>query len=259
MSWIGLEEPVEGTEIDPEWGAKVVRAIDILHGQHAVDYSGYIHRDIIPDRDLFYRIGMPDARIREFHSGYAYVDYQLFVQGKPVLKDGDPINIYDIFDSAREKITQAIDYSKVSTVDEKLSDILQRLDVKISELKDSLVNIYQRLLSALDVDTLATEETKGDVVMNITADGYQDVIRPPTGKKISTRSWLLHTDATSGVIKLYFPQSGKIIGVLFASKQGFNLNNRCNVTGYENEPVRLEWSGLSQGSNIFWQLTFKEV
>jgi len=231
MSWIGLEKPQTGRVIRTNWGVKVVEALDILHDDHAVDYSGSIHRDLAPDEDLLYSIGKPNARVREVHSGYGYFSYEIFIRGKRVIKDEDPINIADIFDTAVEKIRTAIDRS----------------------------GYIQRLGGTLNVDTLSTERTESGTIEGITDDGYRDIVKPSAGKRISTRGWLLHTDATSGVIKMFFRDSGKLVGVLFASKQGMITNNRANITGYENEPVRVSWSGLSVNSNIFYQITFKEV
>jgi len=93
MSWIGLEKPIVGRPIKTSWGRKVVEALDILHGYSAVDYQGYIHRDLVPDKDLLYSIGKPFARIKEIHAGYGYFTYDLFVQGKRVLKEGEVVAV----------------------------------------------------------------------------------------------------------------------------------------------------------------------
>jgi len=262
MSWLGLEKPRSGGVIRTTWGRRVVEALDMLYYQSAVDYAGYIHRDLTPDKDLLYSLGRPFARIKEVHAGHGYFSYDVFIAGRRAIKDGDPVNIYDIFEPAQRKITLAIDYSMhyqvVVSVDSKLADVLQKLDVKVSVLKDQLDKVYQRLIETLNVDTLKTERTVSGLIEGITADGYQDILFPSAGKRIATRGWLIHSDSTAGIIRMFFRDSGKLVGVLFASKQGFNLNNRANITGYEDEPVRLSWSGLSVNSNLFYQITFKE-
>ena len=262
MSWKGLEKPSPGKLIRSSWGAGVVEALDDLYYGGAVTYDGYVQKDLLPVEDLKLKLGDPNLKFKEVNAGYGYFTYQLTVQGKVVLKDGDPISIYDIFEDARIKITQAIDYSYsyavLSDVDSKLQTILQQLDVKISVLRDKLDYIYDRLNKDIPVDILESERTISGLVENITADGYEYVLYPSTGKRISTRSWLLHSDSSAGRITLKFPSSNKLIGVIFPSKQGFLVNNTCHINGYENEPIILEWSDLSVNSNIFYQITFKE-
>jgi len=53
--------------------------------------------------------GDPDTPFDILYGYYGYFFSDLFVQGKPVIKDGDPINIYDIFQPAQQKISQSID------------------------------------------------------------------------------------------------------------------------------------------------------
>jgi hypothetical protein len=116
MSFYGLEKPSPGRVIRSTWGAGVVDALDYLYQRSAPFYGGYLSGNITPDTDLLYLIGNPDAKIKEVHAGYGYFTYQVTVNGKPVLKDGDPINIYDIFEPAQEKIIQAIDLAEGYTV-----------------------------------------------------------------------------------------------------------------------------------------------
>jgi len=116
MTFYGLEKPSPGRVIRSTWGAGVVEALDFLYQRLAPFYEGYMSGSIIPDTDLLYLIGNPDARIKEVHAGYGYFTYEVTVDGKPVIKDGDPINIYDIFEPAKEKIIQAIDLADGYTV-----------------------------------------------------------------------------------------------------------------------------------------------
>jgi len=113
--------------------------------ESAVDFYGYIHKDLIPDTDLFFNIGTPLARIKEIHAGYGYFN-ALYKDGRVVLADGDPIYISDIYPEAREKITQAIDYSKLyeytKYIHSDLLNIIGKLDVPVSEIKERLDRIY---------------------------------------------------------------------------------------------------------------------
>jgi len=102
--------------------------------ESAIDFYGYIHKDLIPDADLFYNLGTPIRRIKEIHSGYGYFN-ALYKDGRVVLADGDPIYISDIYPEAREKITQAIDYSTILT---NIYDYTRKIDSQLLELVGSL-------------------------------------------------------------------------------------------------------------------------
>jgi hypothetical protein len=97
-------------------------------------YGGVVTSDIYPDTDLMLNIGYADKRFKEMHMGYGYADYGMYVAGKPVLKDGDPISISDIQDLAKTKITSAINESYVTSY--------------TSPLHSDLQNIYNTLLNA---------------------------------------------------------------------------------------------------------------
>jgi len=70
--------------------------------------------DIIPDADAQRNLGSQDKAWLSVnaHSGN-FID-SLTVQGKPVLKDGDPITVSDLGDNATSKITQAVNNASVT-------------------------------------------------------------------------------------------------------------------------------------------------
>ena len=74
----------------------------------AVDMYGYMHKDIIPDADLKYRLGTDNRRLKEVHVNDGFFSNSLSVQGKPVLKDGDPVYIADLYSQARASISEAV-------------------------------------------------------------------------------------------------------------------------------------------------------
>ena len=74
----------------------------------AVDMYGYMHKDIIPDADLKYRLGSDNRRLKEVHVNDGFFSRSLSVQGKPVLKDGDPVYIADLYAQARVSVSEAI-------------------------------------------------------------------------------------------------------------------------------------------------------
>ena len=121
MSFIGLWKPGRGKKIKRVWGIKVVEAIDFLYYNMPVGYGGVLRSDLIPDRDLFYRIGRPDARIREIHAGTAYFD-------RVCISSGQVISAVDL-DQHRNAVP--IDHPDGSITDAKIANVSR---VKIYDL-----------------------------------------------------------------------------------------------------------------------------
>jgi len=70
---------------------------------------GYASRSIF-GRDIYCEYGYASRSIfgREVYCEYGYASSNMFVQGKQVLKDGDPIYIADLFAEAISSVTQAV-------------------------------------------------------------------------------------------------------------------------------------------------------
>jgi hypothetical protein len=73
------------------------------------------------------RRGDPDAPFTYFYSVDGFFFDNVFVQGKPVIKDGDPISIYDIFSYAQSKLTASIDASILTSYMRDARDRIIRL------------------------------------------------------------------------------------------------------------------------------------
>jgi len=87
--------------------------------------------------------GDPDTPFEELYGYYGYFFDNVFVQGKPVIKDGDPISIYDIQEPAKESITQAIDQSKVAIIEDYSKNLtsLPTIESYTSQIKDKVVKV----------------------------------------------------------------------------------------------------------------------
>lgn len=90
MSWVGLRH--KGVEVlfPEEWNA----AVDALN-----DLYGWLTD------------GTNDINVADVYAAYGYFSGLVYSGGKPVIRDGDPVNIYDIFQPGQNSITQAIDQS----------------------------------------------------------------------------------------------------------------------------------------------------
>lgn len=113
------------------WANSVVDALNMLYdiGSSSIKYSDLTHLgyDIIPDKDNLRDLGDEERAWRDVHAHYGYFKDNLFVQGKRVIKDGDPVNIYDIFSPAESKIRKAIDTSRLTEL--------------IGEVRDKVVKV----------------------------------------------------------------------------------------------------------------------
>lgn len=107
LSWLGLRH--KGVEVlfPSEWNA-VVDGLDILksyidQGVKSADLTN-LSSDVIPSEDNKYNIGDP---LRAWHAIYAHYGFFLdnaYVQGKQVLKDGDPVIVQDFTGNAKNEI-----------------------------------------------------------------------------------------------------------------------------------------------------------
>jgi hypothetical protein len=90
------------------------------------------------------RRGDPDVPFTVFYGGSGFFSDSLFVQGKPVIKDGDPINLYDIFSYAQQKIVSAIDSSITATYIREIRDKIVVMSI------DTYGNVGIRIAEPLD-------------------------------------------------------------------------------------------------------------
>jgi len=97
-----------GQVIRSSWANDLVDAIQTVAEYGAVDYYGYVHDDLIPERDLVLNLGLEDLRFNEVHAGEGHFSYDLTLQGKRVLKDEDPIYIAAFFAYAKAQVEDAI-------------------------------------------------------------------------------------------------------------------------------------------------------
>ena len=106
MSWRGLQHKGRERLFRWEWNA-VVDALNDLHS--------------------WLTSGQQDIKVNEIHARAGYFSDQLLVQGRPVLKDGDPITVQQFHDTAVGQITDAIDRSRATQLLEKLAELLDEL------------------------------------------------------------------------------------------------------------------------------------
>ncbi|MHC1593720.1 MAG: hypothetical protein ACXQT2_00180 [Methanotrichaceae archaeon] len=136
------------------WANSVVDALNQLYGQW----------------EEVYKRGTAEDPWEMFYGVYGYFEQDLYVQGKRVIKDGDPVNIYDIFEPAKERIRQAIDESKVPS--ESTLQALYGAVAKESlqrDIRDAVSQLY-----GLESYYMPRIEEKVDVIRDRIAKAYMD-------------------------------------------------------------------------------------
>ena len=101
--------------------------------------------DIIPDQDNIRDLGDPNRAWKDVYAHYGYFNDNLFVQGKQVLKDGDPVQVYRFIEEAKTDIDSIYKYVRqpvdlqtqrliVGTTPVPLSDVdltVKRIHIKV--------------------------------------------------------------------------------------------------------------------------------
>jgi len=168
MSWLGLIH--KGTEplYSDEWNT-AVDALDILYGYVAsleekkldkVELL-YLESDIIPDQDNVRKLGDPERAWKEINAHYGYFKDNVYVQGKAVIKDGDPIRIESFIDGAKEDIDKL--YGK-------LQELVDRIERKILQFLDGALTVDTRFAHRIErgyafsashrFESVASDETR---------------------------------------------------------------------------------------------------
>ncbi len=152
--------PQPKTRITTAWGHGIVDALNLLYGSvgQAIKYYdlGQLGYDIVPDADALRSLGSSGRAWLSVYSHYGFFSDALLVQGKPVIKDGDPISLYDILDAAygklhalEERLRQAV--ADVYNGDVGIRDAAQSIDKRLASMYiDSQGRVGVTILSPLD-------------------------------------------------------------------------------------------------------------
>lgn len=73
-----------GEPILEEWFDTLIDVLENITERGAVSYGGYVHADLVPDKDLLLNLGTPTSRFKELHAGYGYFSYNVWIKGTKV-------------------------------------------------------------------------------------------------------------------------------------------------------------------------------
>lgn len=281
MSWKGVPKKAEYTPLFADEWNTLVDAVDELYAYGPAS----IGRDLVPTQDARFDVGREDRRFNNVYALFGHFSEQVTVQGKRVLKDGDPISIAYIYQQAKQTITEAIDEAKITPHTESIDYYIQQIKSELEQIKTKLDDVGARVklletqakqdlkdiiaqslfyvyilaqAKALDVDTLRTEQGDSWFIDTEVETSPKLLVSPSLGKRIATRSWSIMTDATGGDIFIRFANTMKVIGWLPASIRRFAGKDRIIIRGERDEPIFAYWEGVSAGARILIQLAWKE-
>lgn len=189
MSWLGLRH--KGVEVlyPDEWN-RVVDGLDLLK-QYVDEKVGAtdltnLNTDVAPAQDNKYNLGEQDRQWKTIYAHYGYISDNLYVQDKPVLKDGDPVTVMYFEGPAKQEIDQiSSNTSRPSTIDTKaltvgtspvpLSDvdmIVKRIHVKVPRDSPSIVYLgssdkQEYVLEPGDLDVFEVQNPKNIYVRSL--------------------------------------------------------------------------------------------
>ena len=256
MSWLGLRH--KGVEfLYPEEWNLVVDGLDILYAytselkETTVKFEDLpkLPSDVAPDQDNARELGYEDKAWKDIYAHYGYFIDDAYIQGKRVLKDGDPINIADIYPEARQKITQAID---ASTLLGYIKEDVEKAQTPEGYFK---VNIVESQV-VQNVDAEAIKATESGEIDTSLATPPLTVLAPPSGMRLDIRGIHLATDSTAGEVAAKLAVSGRLVAKLYASRAPQITLEHIRFLSEVNEGLNIEWSKLDPYAKIFWLATY---
>ncbi len=158
------------TRATSAWANAVVSALNELDDR--INALGepfdpeHLTENIIPEYDLALDIGDPARRFYAYYGYLGFFDGDLYVQGKRVIKDEDPVNIYDIFQPAQDKLVGAF-YDALT----KGIIIVGPTDA-YGNVRVSIENAFRPVSTSIHVT--ANENTEG-VQLSLIVDGRPNV------------------------------------------------------------------------------------
>ena len=236
MSWKGLRH--KGAEVltSREWNT-VVDALDELHGT-------------LTDGTKDVNVNKVSAKAGEFSES-------LTLQGKAVLKDGDPIHVASFLDEAKDQITQAIDASRITEISAKQDTAIDRL----TSIRDTLTRISVDEAGNLSAKLVGLSPT---AVANVTQAidsskvsdilGKQDSIIDKLASLISAVEDLKYVRGTpSKDLDSYTLDPGATVEIVKGDLDGWaglTVTVRATYSAEASNGVRVRWMFSPDGTNF---------
>ena len=140
MSVFGVFKPEYGQIIPCSWFRGVSEGLDFFYF-YGVPYQC---QDVTPCQDAKYSYGNPEKRFKELHFMTGYFYDNCYVQGKRVLKDYDPIQLYAFIDQAKQDVSLIQYYLDLISF---YSNKIYELEQQLKSLQET-TNLYLQLIDS---------------------------------------------------------------------------------------------------------------
>jgi len=171
MSWRGLRYKGRERLFRHEWNA-VVDTLNDLYG--------------------WLTSGQQDIYVDEVYGRAGYFSESLLVQGRPVLKDGDPITVQQFYDVAVDQITGAIDRSRATQFLESYAPRLATIEEYTRETRDVLVRVSVDEYGRVGVRIAEPLDVYGRVLVSVPSELLEEF------KPVHARGSITATYNTAG-------------------------------------------------------------
>jgi hypothetical protein len=194
--------------------------------------GGYLYGDLLPWLNLYYSLGDPIHRFLNVWAKNIYADpiwtstlyasNNIFVNDKPVLKDGDPISIYDIQSQAQNVLSNILQ----QYVSNPLSDIIKQyfrgitgndLQQYVTGPLSDIIKQYFKGITVNDLQQYVTgpmNDYKNQIISQLVTiqsllQNTNTLINSHLVRELyETYSYMFQFNNTDGVITLFTPQMG---------------------------------------------------
>jgi hypothetical protein len=171
LSWRGLRHKGRERLFRSEWNA-VVDALNDLYG--------------------WLTSGQQDIYVDEVYGRAGYFSEGLLVQGRPVLKDGDPITVQQFYDIAVDQMVQAIDRSRATQLLEAYAPRLASIDEYTRDVRDVVVRLRVDEYGNVGVRIAEPLDVYGRVLVSVPSELLDEF------KPVYNRGGITATDNTAG-------------------------------------------------------------
>jgi len=257
MSWRNVPKKENYFPLFAEdWNALVDAVDDLYYMLQALPSSAiggtiagvYLYGDLLPWQDLYFSLGDPTHRFLNVWAKNIYADpiwttslyasENIFVNDKPVLKDGDPISIYDIQNPAQNTLSNLMQQyitqyqSQILSQLQQIQTTLQNTNVLInSYLANELYNTYSYLFQF--------NYPSGVIKLFSPKKYYTTIIR----------GWYAISTGSSGLAQMMGQYSLTPVGIIPLSVPSLSIPDMF-LGLYYDEPILLYYNNVPFGTYL---------
>ncbi|MCI4408758.1 MAG: hypothetical protein JHC26_06675 [Thermofilum sp.] len=265
MSWRNVPKKENYFPLFAEdWNALVDAVDDLYYMLQALPPSstggplvgGFVYGDIIPWLDLYYSLGNPTHRFLNVWAKNIYADpiwtttlyasNNILVNNKPVLKDGDPISIYDIQNQAQNVLSNILQQYVTGPLNDYKNQVINQLVTIQSLLQNTNTLINSHLAREL-------YETYSYMFQFNYPNGVIPLIIPQPGYHSIIRGWYAISTGTSGLGQIKGSYSLTPVGLIPFSISSLSFPDTF-LGLYYDEPLLFYYNNVSIGTYLHLML-----